>query len=96
MNTFRRAQRTSVWYEEGILPKARETVEVTQKLYGQGEVTFLSLLQAQKILTELELAYVEAQAERWTSAVVIADLLQLEVFPPQGDVPAGRAFEGGP
>ena len=96
MNTFRRAQRTSAWYEEGILPKARETVEVTQKLYGQGEVTFLSLLQAQKILTELELAYVEAQAERWTSAVVIADLLQLEVFPPQGDVPAGRAFEGGP
>ncbi len=96
MNTFRRAQRTSAWYEEGILPKARETVEVTQKLYGQGEVTFLSLLQAQKILTELELAYVEAQAERWTSAVVIADLLQLEVFPPVGDVPAGRAFEGGP
>ena len=96
MNTFRRAQRTSAWYEEGILPKARETVEVTQKLYGQGEVTFLSLLQAQKILTELELAYVEAQAERWTSAVAIADLLQLEVFPPQGDVPAGRAFTGGP
>jgi cobalt-zinc-cadmium efflux system outer membrane protein len=96
MNTFRRAQRTAAWYEEGILPKARETVEVTQRLYGQGEVTFLSLLQAQKILTELELAYVEAQAERWTSAVEISDLLQLEVFPPVGDVPAGRAFEGGP
>jgi outer membrane protein, heavy metal efflux system len=96
MNIFRRAQRTAVWYEEGILPKARETVEVTQLLYGQGEVTFLSLLQAQKILTELELAYVEAQAERWTSAVEIANLLQLEVFPPVGDVPAGRAFEGGP
>ena len=96
MNTFRRAQRTAAWYEEGILPKARETVEVTQRLYGQGEVTFLSLLQAQKILTELELAYVEAQAERWTSAVEIADLLQLEVFPPVGDVPAGRTFEGGP
>jgi outer membrane protein TolC len=96
MNIFRRAQRTAAWYEEGILPKARETVEVTQLLYGQGEVTFLSLLQAQKILTELELAYVEAQAERWTSAVEIANLLQLEVFPPPGDVPAGRAFEGGP
>ncbi|MFM7138533.1 MAG: TolC family protein [Planctomycetota bacterium] len=96
MNTYRRAQRTTAWYAQGILPKARETVEVTQRLYGQGEVTFLSLLQAQKILTELELAYVEAQAERWTSAVAIADLLQLETFPPVGDVPAGRAFEGGP
>jgi cobalt-zinc-cadmium efflux system outer membrane protein len=96
MNIFRRAQRTVAWYEEGILPKARETVEVTQLLYGQGEVTFLSLLQAQKILTELELAYVEAQAERWTSGVEIANLLQLEAFPPLGDVPAGRPFDGGP
>ena len=96
MNTFRISQRTVAWYEEAILPKARETVEVTQLLYGQGEVTFLSLLQAQKILTELELTYVESQAERWTSAVEIADLLQLDVFPPTGPVPAGRNFEGGP
>jgi cobalt-zinc-cadmium efflux system outer membrane protein len=96
MNVFRQSQRTVAWYESAILPKARETVEVTQRLYGQGEVTFLSLLQAQKILTELELAYVEAQAERWTSAVEIADLLQLDQFPPQGDVPAGAAFDGGP
>jgi cobalt-zinc-cadmium efflux system outer membrane protein len=96
MDTFRRAQRSAAWYQEGILPKARETVDVTQRLYGQGEVTFLSLLQAQKILTELELAYVEAQAERWTSAIEIANLLQLEVFPPGGEVPSGRPFEGGP
>jgi len=96
MNVFRRAQRTVAWYEESILPKARETVEVTQLLYGQGEVTFLSLLQAQKILTELELAFVEAQAERWSSAAEIASLLQLEQFPPTDGVPAGRPFEGGP
>ena len=96
MNAFRTSQRTVAWYEESILPKARETVEVTQLLYGQGEVTFLSLLQAQKILTELELAYVEAQAERWRSGVEIANLLQLEQFPPRGAVPAGRPFDGGP
>ena len=34
MNTFRRAQRTAAWYEEGILPKARETVEVTEQEVG--------------------------------------------------------------
>jgi hypothetical protein len=63
-------------------------VQLTQTLYARGEVTFLSLLQAQKILTETELAFVEAQAERWTSAVLIADLLQLEQFPPAADAPA--------
>lgn len=85
---YRTSQRLVDWYEEFILPKARETVTLTQTLYARGEVTFLSLLQAQKILTETELAYVDAQAERWTGAVAIADLLQLEEFPPRADAPA--------
>jgi len=86
--TYRVAQRQADWYEQSILPKARETLQLTQQLYARGEVTFLSLLQAQKILTETELAFVEAQADRWTGAVAIADLLQLEQFPPTGDAPA--------
>ena len=86
--TYRTAQRLVEWYEQYILPKARETVQLTQTLYARGELTFLSLLQAQKILTETELAYVEAQADRWTSAVTIASLLQLEQFPLEADAPA--------
>ena len=87
---YRTSQRLVDWYEEYILPKARETVTLTQTLYARGEVTFLSLLQAQKILTETELAYVDAQAERWNGAVAIADLLQLEEFPPRADAPAAQ------
>lgn len=85
---YRTAQRLVSWYEEYILPKARENVHLTQRLYGQGELTFLSLLQAQKTLTETELAFVDSQAERWTAAVAVADLLQLETFPPSTDAPA--------
>lgn len=85
---YRTAQRMVDWYEQLILPKARETVQLTQQLYARGEVTFLSLLQAQRILTETELAYVEAQADRWNAAVTIADLLQLESFPMAADAPA--------
>jgi len=86
--TYRTSQRLVEWYEEYILPKARETVQLTQTLYARGEVTFLSLLQAQRILTETELAFVEAQADRWTGAVTIASLLQLEQFPPEANAPA--------
>ena len=89
---YRTAQRLVEWYEQYILPKARETVQLTQTLYGRGEVTFLSLLQAQRILTETELAFVEAQADRWTGAVTIADLLQLQEFPPRADAPAAIGF----
>ncbi|MFZ4731074.1 MAG: TolC family protein [Pirellulales bacterium] len=85
---YRSAQQLVAWYDERILPKARETVALTQTLYARGEVTFLSLLQAQKILTETELAFVESQADRWQGAVTIADLLQLEAFPPDDDSPA--------
>lgn len=85
---YRTAQRLVEWYEQYILPKARETVQLTQTLYARGEVTFLSLLQAQRILTETELSFVESQADRWNGAVQIADLLQLEVFPPTADAPA--------
>jgi cobalt-zinc-cadmium efflux system outer membrane protein len=85
---YRVAQRQADWYEQAILPKARQTLELTQQLYARGEVTFLSLLQAQKILTETELAFVDAQADRWAGAVAIADLLQLEQFPPAADAPA--------
>ena len=86
--TYRTSQRLVEWYEEYILPKARETVSLTQALYARGEVTFLSLLQAQRILTETELAFVEAQADRWNGAVTISDLLQLEEFPPDANAPA--------
>jgi len=85
---YRTSQRLVEWYEQYILPKARETVQLTQTLYARGEVTFLSLLQAQRILTETELAFVEAQADRWNGAVTIASLLQLEQFPPEADAPA--------
>ncbi|MFM8893558.1 MAG: TolC family protein, partial [Planctomycetia bacterium] len=85
---YRTSQRLVEWYEQYILPKARETVQLTQTLYARGEVTFLSLLQAQRILTETELAFVESQADRWNGAVTIASLLQLEQFPPTADAPA--------
>jgi len=89
---YRTAQQLVAWYEARILPKARETVALTQTLYARGEVTFLSLLQAQKILTETELAFVESQADRWKGAVTIADLLQLDQFPPDADAPAAVAL----
>lgn len=89
---YRTAQQLVAWYEARILPKARETVALTQTLYARGEVTFLSLLQAQKILTETELAFVESQADRWSGAVTIADLLQLDQFPPDDDAPAAVAL----
>jgi cobalt-zinc-cadmium efflux system outer membrane protein len=90
--TYRTAQRQTRWFEEYILPKARETVAVTQLLYGQGEVSFLNLIEAQRILNQTELDYVQAQEDRWRSVVEIANLLQLESFPPTPNDPAASVL----
>ncbi|MBI1348357.1 hypothetical protein GC163_18940 [bacterium] len=68
-------------YEVQILPKARETLNLTQQLYAQGQIDFLRLLQSQKTLLEAELARLEALEQRWISAAMIAGLLQTEHFP---------------
>jgi cobalt-zinc-cadmium efflux system outer membrane protein len=68
-------------YQSDILPKSRETVELTQRLYQQGQIDFLRLLQAQKTLSDVNLGYIDAHAARWDAAAQLGNLLQLEQFP---------------
>lgn len=78
---YRTGQQLVRKYEADILPKSRRTLEATQRLYAAGEVTFLNLFEAQRVLFETELGYLDALERRWRHAVMIADLLQLEDFP---------------
>lgn len=79
--TYRAASQLVMKYEESILPKARETLKISQQLYAQGQIDFLRLLQAQKTLLEAELARIDAQQQRWVAAAHIAGLRQDEAFP---------------
>lgn len=79
--TYRAASQLVTKYEEQILPKARETLRISQQLYAQGQIDFLRLLQAQKTLLEAELARIDAQQQRWVAAATIAGLRQDEAFP---------------
>ena len=75
------AQQSVDRYEQQILPKAQETQRITQNLYGEGELDFLRLLQAQRTLIEANLGYINAQEARWTAAAEVAGLLESEQFP---------------
>ncbi|MDO4575807.1 MAG: TolC family protein [Planctomycetia bacterium] len=46
-------------YRQRILPQARQALELTQKSYEAGEVTYLALLDAQRTYAEVYLAYIE-------------------------------------
>lgn len=71
-----------VEYEKEILPAARQTVQLAQAAYQGGQFSLLQLLQAQRDLVDANLGYIDAQAQRWEAAVDIAQLLQLDSFPP--------------
>jgi outer membrane protein TolC len=51
-------------YEQFTLPQARQQVEVALSAYEAGRSDFLDLIDAQRTLREIELAYYKAQAER--------------------------------
>lgn len=81
LTTYRTARQFVTRYDESIIPKARETLDLTQRLYAQGQVDFLRLLQAQKTFLDAELSRVDAQKRRWQAAAGLAGLLQEDVFP---------------
>jgi cobalt-zinc-cadmium efflux system outer membrane protein len=85
---YRTGQQLVRKYERDILPAARENLGLTQRLYAAGEVSFLSLFEAQRVLIDTELAYLDALERRWSHAVMIADLLQLDTFPFDAAAPA--------
>lgn len=68
-------------YESRIVPKARDGVRIIQGAFDQGQFDFLRLLQAQRILVESNLGYIDSLEQRWDAAAELAGLTQLEAFP---------------
>lgn len=62
-------------YRENILPAARESLELSRRLYQAGEAGFLSVLTAQRTYSQTNLAYLEAQRDLRTTAAEIEGLL---------------------
>lgn len=67
--------------QNAIIPKARESLELTRKGVAAGQFGFLTLLQAQRSNAEADLGLIQSLEALWTSAAEIAGLLQLETFP---------------
>ena len=62
-------------FSQEILPKARETLELVQNGYEQGEVGYLDFLAAQRTYSQTSLTYIEALRTLWQSSVRIEGLL---------------------
>ncbi|MDO4570102.1 MAG: TolC family protein [Planctomycetia bacterium] len=65
-NNFKKAAEDVTHYRTYLLPQARESLELAQKGYQQGELTYLDWLNAQQNYTELNIAYLERMCDYWT------------------------------
>ena len=63
---FRDAARKIDLYRDTLVPKAEQSLKVTQKGFEAGSTGFIALIDAQRMLLEFQLSYRRAQADRGT------------------------------
>jgi cobalt-zinc-cadmium efflux system outer membrane protein len=85
-NAFQRyqaARQQAEGYEQKILRHAQESLRLVRLGYERGEAKYdyTAVLQAQAILFQARLVYVQALAEVWRSVSEIGGLLQLDQLP---------------
>jgi YHS domain-containing protein len=61
---FRDADRKIALYRKGLIPKARESLQVNRQAFESGKATFLDVIDAERDLLEFELSYERAQVNR--------------------------------
>ena len=61
---FQDAQRKVNLYRDTLLPKARESLKVTEASFRAGKASFIDLIDSQRVLLEFELAYERGLADK--------------------------------
>ena len=76
--TFIRADRGAYRYQKSILPRARESYELSLKGYRAGQFDYLRVLEAQRAYGQADLEAVRSLGEMWRAASEISGLLMEE------------------
>ena len=62
-------------FDSEIIPKAKETLDLVNKGYREGEIDFLQLLTAQRTYSQINLTYLQGLKQLWRQHVEIQGLL---------------------
>lgn len=80
---FRDSQRKIDLYADTLVPKAEQSLKVTQEDFEAGRASFIALIDTQRLLLEFQLAHQRARADRGQR------LAEIEML-------VGKSLEGGP
>ncbi len=93
---LRDADRKINLYKQSLVPKARQSLEVTRQGYEAGIMEFINLIDAERMLLEFELAYERARSDHVVARAELARLtgkafatgdMVLEDSPQEGTLP---------
>jgi cobalt-zinc-cadmium efflux system outer membrane protein len=76
--TYASARERAERFRTSVLPRSRETYNLTLNAYRAGQFPYLRVLEAQNATAEVNLEYNRSLGEVWQAASEIAGLLQLE------------------
>jgi cobalt-zinc-cadmium efflux system outer membrane protein len=89
---FRDAERKIDLYRDTLIPKADESLQVAQLSFQTGNVSFISLIDAERLLLEFHLSYERALADRAERLSEIETLVNKDL---SGNGHGGRTNESG-
>lgn len=78
---FYSARQRADRYRESILPRAKETYDLSFKAYQGGQFEYLRVLEAQRAVTQANLDYIRALADAWKAASAISGLTLEDSWP---------------
>lgn len=81
VSRYRAAKQVAERIQTVILPNAIRTQQLVKDGYARRVVDVTRLLQAQRLLTDTQINYIDASERLWLNAAEIAGLMQLENFP---------------
>ncbi len=88
-SAYESARLTIGRYRDQLLPKAERTLDLTRQAYERGKADYLRLLDAQQVVIESRIAYIDALARLQESAALLRQLAQTDA--PWRDASAGTS-----
>jgi cobalt-zinc-cadmium efflux system outer membrane protein len=77
-------------YQQTLLPKAQQTLDLTRQAYERGNADYLRLLDAQQVVIESRISYVDALYRLQAAAALLRELAQTDA--PWRDSSTGDSF----
>lgn len=84
MRDYAAARRRAERYSTAILPRAKETFDLSRKAYQGGEFEYLRVLEAQRALAQAYLDYIRALGDGWRAAAKLSGLTLEDAWPMAG------------